>query len=91
MKGVNCTERNVLHRLDSPPQRQQRDPDASVLEFIRISLFEGLSSQNWGETPLEHFLIYLITEIAKTPHNENLGRNRSSIPEAYQLIIRNLV
>ncbi|KAI4212909.1 MAG: hypothetical protein LQ351_004434 [Letrouitia transgressa] len=90
MKGVNCTERNVLHRLDSPPQRQQRDPDASVLEFIRISLFEGLSSQNWGETPLEHFLIYLITEIAKTPHNENLGRNRSSIPEAYQLIIRNL-
>lgn len=91
MKGVNCTERNVLHRLDSPPQLQQRDPDASVLEFIRISLYEGLGSQNWGENPLEHFLIYLITEIAKTPHNENLGRNRSSIPEAYQLIIRNLV
>ncbi|KAI4163034.1 MAG: hypothetical protein LQ342_003352 [Letrouitia transgressa] len=90
MKGVNCTERNVLHRLDSPPQLQQRDPDASVLEFIRISLYEGLGSQNWGENPLEHFLIYLITEIAKTPHNENLGRNRSSIPEAYQLIIRNL-
>ncbi|KAL9037012.1 MAG: hypothetical protein Q9214_005882 [Letrouitia sp. 1 TL-2023] len=90
MKGVNCTERSVLHRLDSPPQLQQKDPDASVLEFVRNSLYEGLGSQNWGQNPLEHFLIYLITEIAKTPHNENLGRNRSSIPEAYQLIIRNL-
>jgi hypothetical protein len=81
---------NFSEYIDNPTDCIFDNEDASALGFM-LQLFEGSGTATWHRKTVEWFLVYLITELAVTPHNIRQGCNAVSILNAYQGIVQGLV
>ena len=76
--------------IDNPTDCIFDNEEASALGLM-FQLFEGSGTATWHRKTVEWFLVYLITELAVTPHNIRQGCNAVSILNAYQGIVQGLV
>lgn len=54
-------------------------------------MFSQEGTDQWYQNTVEWFMIYLITEMAATPHTLSQGYNAPSLPMAYHFIVQDLV
>ena len=88
--GVNYIDKDLKTHLKEPPEGQFDNADASVLSQV-WKMFSTKGIDEWHQNTVEWFMIYLITELAATPHTLSQGYNAPSLPMAYHLIVQDLV
>ena len=88
--GVNYIDKDLAKYLKEPPKGQFENADISVLSNIRRT-FSADGTDQWHHNTVEWFMVFLITEIAATPHTLSQGYNAPSLPMAYHFIVQNLV
>ena len=88
--GVNYIDRDLADHLKEPPEGQFDNADASVLSNV-WKMFSKEGTDQWHQNTVEWFMIYLMTEMAATPHTLSQGYNAPSLPMAYHLIVQDLV
>ncbi|KAI9774155.1 MAG: hypothetical protein M1840_005248 [Geoglossum simile] len=87
--GVDFLDVNFSKYIDNPIDCVFDNEDASALGLM-LQLFEGSGTATWHRKTVEWFLVYLITELAVTPHNIRQGCNAVSILNAYQSVVQGL-
>ena len=89
-KGIDYVTRDLSTFLDEPPEATSNNPSASALAHLRTQ-FENTGTQLWHKNNVEYFLIFLLTELAYTPHNGREGYNAISVLDGFQAVVRDLV
>jgi hypothetical protein len=88
--GVDYLDKDLGAYLDYPSDRRLESEEASVLGFM-WKRFRKSGTHTWHKPTLEWFLVYLLTELAATPHTIRQGRNTVSLISAYQQVVQDLV
>ena len=89
-KGIDYVTRDLPIYLDDSPETTCNNPSASALAHLRTH-FETTGTQMWHKSTVEYFLVFLLTELAVTPHNGREGYNAISVLDGFQAVVRNLV
>jgi hypothetical protein len=88
--GVDYLDKNLGEYLNYPRDRRIESEEASVLGFM-WKRFRTSGTHAWHKPTVEWFLVYLLTELAATPHTIRQGRNSVSLISAYQQVVQDLV
>lgn len=64
--------------------------DASVMGLL-FKLFQKTGSSTWHRRTVDWLLVYIMTEVAVTPHNIRQGRSAISLMSSYQSVVQALV
>lgn len=89
-KGINYINRDFQHHLRESSDAILNDPNVSVVGNM-MRYFQSTGTQTWHKESVEWFLVYLLTELTVTPHNEREGLNAISIVGALQAVVQDLV
>jgi hypothetical protein len=88
--GVNYLDKNLGEYLNYSKDGRIESEEASVIGFL-LKRFAKSGTRTWHQPTVEWFLVYLLTELAATPHTIRQGRNASSLISAYQQVVQDLV
>lgn len=88
--GVAYLNLNLSHYLEAPAADLAEDSFASVTAEI-FEEFSTTGTDKWHRKNMEWFLVYLMTEMAATPHNIRQERSVPDLVAAYTLIVMELV
>jgi len=88
--GVNYLDKNYSKYVQKPMESLLDFPHASVIARVYENWAVG-GTKYWGKKTVEWFLIYLMTEIACTPHAIQSGYAAPDIALAYHSIVQDLV
>ena len=89
-KGIDYVTRDLAMYLDNSPETICNNPSASALAHLRTH-FEATGTQMWHKRTVEYFLVFMLTELALTPHNGREGYNAISVLDGFQAVVRSLV
>ncbi|KAF2398200.1 hypothetical protein EJ06DRAFT_127188 [Trichodelitschia bisporula] len=89
MSGVDFLDKDLDTYLRYSKKGREDSEDASVVGYI-FKRFEHSGTRFWPAKTVEWFLVYLLTEMAVTPHTIRQGRNAVSLISAYQHILQKL-
>jgi len=87
--GVDYLDKDLGEYLKYPRDRRIESEEASVLGFM-WKRFRISGTHTWHKPTVEWFLVYLLTELAATPHTIRQGRNSMSLISAYQQVVQDL-
>jgi hypothetical protein len=79
-----------LERIQEPVDSLSENTDASAIAAV-FQQFAEKGTRDWSSKTVEYLLIFLITEIAATPHSIRDGHSAPDIAIAYQSILNDLV
>lgn len=88
--GVDYLNTNLPHFLDMSRKELCQETFASATAQVFLE-FSETGTQTWFRKTVEWFLVYLITEVAVTPHNIRQGYSVPSLMDAYDSIVHELV
>jgi hypothetical protein len=88
--GVDYLDKDLGDYLKYPRDRRLESEEASVLGFL-WKRFRKSGTHTWHRPTVEWFLVYLLTELAASPHTIRQGRNTISLISAYQQVVQDLV
>ncbi|KAB5566742.1 hypothetical protein GE09DRAFT_745718 [Coniochaeta sp. 2T2.1] len=87
--GVDYLNANLPLYLDMSPEELCQESFASATAQIFLE-FSETGTRTWFRKTVEWFLVYLITEVAVTPHNIRQGYSVPSLMDAYDSIVHEL-
>ncbi|KAJ9604419.1 hypothetical protein H2200_011255 [Cladophialophora chaetospira] len=87
--GVDYLNANFPHYLELSQKDLSGDNFASATAEV-FREFSITGTQTWARKTVEWFLVYLITEVAVTPHNIRQGYSVPSLMDAYDAIVHDL-
>lgn len=90
MNGINYVDKDFSKKLKEPPQCRIFDESTSALARV-WQVFEKTGTSTWPSETVEWFLVYLVTELAITPHTISQGFNAPSLVKAYAAVALDLV
>jgi hypothetical protein len=88
--GVHYLDKNLEEYLNYPRDRRVESEEGSALGFM-WKRFSKSGTHTWHQPTVEWFVVYLLTELAATPHTVRQGRNAVSLISAYQKVVQDLV
>lgn len=88
--GVDYLDRELKEHLKEPPDLLLTNDDASGVAHVAQAFIET-GTDSWHRKSVEWLLVYIMTEMAVTPHNIRKGRQGLSIMGAYRVIAQDLV
>lgn len=88
--GVDYLNTNLPDYLNMSRDELREETFASATAQIFLE-FSETGTQTWFRKNVEWFLVYLITEVAATPHNIRQGYSVPSLLDAYDSIVHELV
>ena len=88
--GVDYLNTKLPDYLEMPREDLCQEQFASTIAQIFLEYSET-GTQTWFRKTVEWFLVYLITEVATTPHNIRQGYSVPSLMDAYDTIVHELV
>lgn len=88
--GVDYLNNNFPQYLQMSREELCQEHIASALAQVFLE-FSGTGTRSWYRKTVEWFLVYLITEVAVTPHNIRQGYSVPSLMDAYDAIVHELV
>ena len=89
MVGVNYLDKNMARHLSEPLDAMYNNDDASAVAHA-FQAFAENGTSSWHRRTVEHFLVYLTTEVGTTPHPMRQGFNAPSLETAYSSVIQDL-
>ncbi|SPO06039.1 uncharacterized protein DNG_08728 [Cephalotrichum gorgonifer] len=87
--GVEYLDKDFDKWLGQSKRRREDNEEASVFAFL-CKRFEKSGTRDWPQKTVEYFLIYLLTEVAASPHNIRQGRALTRLTVAYKQIVEKL-
>ncbi|RKU47951.1 hypothetical protein DL546_001810 [Coniochaeta pulveracea] len=87
--GVDYLNNNFPQYLQMSREELCQEHIASALAQVFLE-FSGTGTRSWYRKTVEWFLVYLITEVAVTPHNIRQGYSVPSLMDAYDAIVHEL-
>src|SRR6187551_1240546 len=88
--GVDYLNTNLSHYLAMSRDDLCQEHFASAVAQVFLEFSES-GTRTWYRKNVEWFLVYLITEVAATPHNIRQGYSVPSLMDAYDAIVHELV
>ena len=88
--GIDYLDKDMPEYLSNSSRCFFDNGQASALAHV-FQEFQTTGTSTWHRKTVEWLLIYIITEIAATPHTIRKGFNCPSIMDAYEAIVHELV
>jgi hypothetical protein len=88
--GIHYLDKNLPAYLNFSTEGREDCEDTSVLGYL-FKRFEQNGTRYWPEKTVEWFLVYLLTELAVTPHSIRQGNHAMSLITAYERVLERLV
>ena len=89
MAGINYLDKHFNKYLTEPTDAIFENDDASAVGHI-YQAFAEQGTSTWHRKTVEWFLVYLLSEIAVTPHTMRQGHNAPAMETAYSSVIQDL-
>lgn len=90
MRGVNYLDRHFERHLTEPPNANFDNDVASAIAFVRRK-YKDSGTQMWHQPTVEWLTVYLLTELAVTPHVWRQGANALDLESAYEELLQQFV
>ena len=87
MSGVNYMDKDFSLYLAEPPELAFDNEEISALGLC-FKAFADHGSSTWHRRSVEWLLIYILTEVAITPHPMRQGYNAPELHGAYAVVIQ---
>ena len=90
-------QHDYLHQAQASTQQEKQDddlvwPDRETSAIAQVyAQFEDEGVKRWPQKNVEWLMVYLLTEIATTPHSMRSGYASPSILDAYDAVVQQLV
>jgi hypothetical protein len=88
--GVNFLDKDLSEHVQEPVDSLSENTKASAIAAV-FQQFAEIGTKHWSSKTVEYLLIFIITEIAATPHSMRDGHSAPDIAIAYQSILQELV
>lgn len=88
--GIHYLDKNLPAYLNFSTEGREDCEDASVLGYL-FKRFEQHGTRYWPKKSVDWFLVYLLTELAVTPHSIRQGNHAMSLITGYERVLEKLV
>ena len=88
--GVNYLDKDLSEHIQEPVDSLSENDKASAIAAV-FQHFASDGTKYWSRKTVDYLLIFIITEIAATPHSIRDGHSAPDIAIAYQSILHDLV
>jgi hypothetical protein len=87
--GLDYLDVDLQEHLDRPRAAFFDNEHASVIGLM-FELFAKSGTSTWHKKSVDWFMVYLLTEVAASPHNVRQGGNAPQLGKAYQKVVQDL-
>ena len=88
--GIDYLDKDMAKYLGNSTRCLYDNEQISAVAHL-FHHFENTGTSTWHQKSVEWLLVYIISEIAGTPHNIRKGFNCPSVMDAYDSIVQELV